>query len=285
MSTTRQQEFQNWLYYYLKRNVTNVIWSGEEYKMRDEGVSELVHQLWSMYDIEYCDVSGNAIGIEGLRLLLGVLFRPTMMVNTLVLTNNIIGDVGAEELLTVLQSNSTLTMLALEKNNIGNVGAKSIRDLLLANTTLTDIDLSGNNIGNEGLKELMSAFKTNTTLKNLFLNENSIDDKGVEIISDALLTNITLTRLSVCRNYITDVGANVIITLIQNNATLENIECSDNYISEIKEEEVNTAIYDPSTSFRRIIIASIICNDAFEVPIPHRIWKEILSFLEINEFL
>ena len=280
MATTSQEEFWIWLYYILKRSSRHVIWSGEEYKMKDEGISALAEKLSLMFDIEYCDVSGNEIGVDGLRLLLGVLFRPDMMVNMLLLSNNMIGDVGTEELVSVLQSNTTLTLLELENNNIGIAGAISIRNLLLENTTLTFLNFSGNNIGNEGLKELLSAFKTNTTLENLSLNENSIDDKGVEIISDALLTNTTLTRLSVCRNYITDVGANVIIFLRENNSTLENIECSDNYISEKKEEEVNTAIYDPSTSFHRMIIASIICNDAFEVPIPHRIWKDILSFLE-----
>ncbi|CAF3580343.1 unnamed protein product [Adineta steineri] len=102
----------------------------------------------------------------------------------------------------LLQDNKTLTQLCLSNNKIGDKGAQYLSEALKKDTTLTTLDLSYNQIGNKGVQHLGEALKKNTTLTILQLQNNQIGAQGSQYLVEALQTNTTLTELYLSRNEI-----------------------------------------------------------------------------------
>ncbi|CAF1287932.1 unnamed protein product [Adineta steineri] len=117
----------------------------------------------------------------------------------------------------LLQDNKTLTQLCLSNNKIGDKGAQYLSEALQKNTTLTTLDLSYNQIGNKGVQYLGEALKKNTVreksftldlshviqaLTTLQLQNNQIGAQGSQYLVEALQTNTTLTELYLSRNAI-----------------------------------------------------------------------------------
>lgn len=91
--------------------------------------------------------------------------------------------------------NKTVTELRLSNNNIGDVGAQSIGEALKVNRTLTVLNLANNIIGDSGAQSIAEALKVNKTVTVLRLRSNNIGDSGAQSIGEALKLNGTLTEL------------------------------------------------------------------------------------------
>ncbi|CAF1337511.1 unnamed protein product [Adineta steineri] len=111
----------------------------------------------------------------------------------------------------LLQDNKTLTQLCLSNNKIGDKGAQYLSEALKKNTALTTLDLSYNQIGNKGAQYLSEALQKNTvrekpftlgsshviqTLTTLQLQNNQIGAQGSQYLVE------TLTELYLSRNAI-----------------------------------------------------------------------------------
>ncbi|CAF3993437.1 unnamed protein product [Rotaria magnacalcarata] len=99
-----------------------------------------------------------------------------------------------------------LSTLDLSQNKIGDEGAQHIANALNTKKILTTLNLSVNNIGDEGARHIANALSNNKTLTTLDLHKNQIGAKGAQRVANALDNNKALTTLDLC---FTDIGDKV----------------------------------------------------------------------------
>ena len=113
---------------------------------------------------------------------------------------NSIGDDGAEAIAEALKVNAVLTFLRLDDNKIGDDGAKAIAEALKVNAVLTFLRLDDNKIGDDGAKAIAEALKVNAVLTFLRLDDNKIGDDGAKAIAEALKVNAVLKNCNLLKN-------------------------------------------------------------------------------------
>ena len=96
---------------------------------------------------------------------------------------NSIGDDGAEAIAEALKVNAVLTFLRLDDNKIGDDGAKAIAEALKVNAVLTFLRLDDNKIGDDGAKAIAEALKVNAVLKNCNLLKNRLDVESATMLA------------------------------------------------------------------------------------------------------
>lgn len=96
----------------------------------------------------------------------------------LILSDNSIGDEGAEALAAVLDSHSKIKVLDLSHNTIGTRGAVHIASAVLRTKSLTSLSLKANEIGDPGAEALLEALdaseKVPSALRRLDLSANPL---------------------------------------------------------------------------------------------------------------
>ena len=138
-------------------------------------------------------------------------------------------NIGAKGALKVAQtilenSNSSLISICLSNNDIGDPGAQAIADMLKINHSLASINLALNNIGTEGAKAIANALKVNQSLQNIRLEWNYIGNQGAEAIIDALNVNNSLQNIEIWNNGIDGYLSEAIDELIRKNVEILNKE-------------------------------------------------------------
>ncbi|CAF3216544.1 unnamed protein product [Rotaria socialis] len=133
------------------------------------------------------------------------IFYP-ITITELNLSNNEIGDIGAQYLAHALRDNKTLTSLIFGCDYRNNEEEKCL-DIdwmficdIISNETLTLLDLSGNEIGNTGAQHFATALQKNQTLTILNLESNRVQDDGMKYLAKVLENNKTLKRLDLEKN-------------------------------------------------------------------------------------
>jgi Ran GTPase-activating protein (RanGAP) involved in mRNA processing and transport len=84
-----------------------------------------------------------------------------------------------------LHVNSSLESLDLSENLIGDDGAKSIAEALKVNYSIGELSLLCNVIEDDGAYEISSALDVNKSLRILNMNENPLSSDGVSSIVDS----------------------------------------------------------------------------------------------------
>src|SRR5581483_6021378 len=105
------------------------------------------------------DLSQKLRGAGATALIVTLKSNPS--VNSLILSDNKIGDAEATALAKALESNSSLTSLDFKHNQIGDAGAIVLAKALESNSSLTSLDLSENEIGDAGATTLAKALESN----------------------------------------------------------------------------------------------------------------------------
>eukprot|EP00121_Abeoforma_whisleri_P002318 Awhi_evm1s2075 len=127
--------------------------------------------------------------------------------NSLLLSNDQIGDFGISILATTLkEKNFALCILDLSNNSIGDLGAFEIASFLKQSVSLRTLDLSNNVVRGDGAVAIFSAIESNQSLTTFDFLNNSISDVGSIAAASALLQNKFLTSLDLSGNDIVDVG-------------------------------------------------------------------------------
>jgi len=139
------------------------------------------------------------------------------------ISNNILGDHGAELLSEGITNTKTLRVLNISNNNIGPSGAIAIANALTNITSLEELNMSYNKLGDHGA-ELLSEGITNTkTLRVLDISKNNIGPSGTTAIANALTNNTSLDKLNMSRNIVEQDGAKAIGKVITNNRKLKKL--------------------------------------------------------------
>ena len=158
----------------------------------------------------------------------------------LFISNNKLGDHGAELLSEGITNTKTLRVLDIYRNNIGPSGTTAIANALSNNTSLEELYMYDDNfIGQDAAKALGSAIINNKTLKELSLcnkvKHSPVDKELAMIIIRSLYNNNTITKLwldiTVCKDDITMVtGEGERINSIRKSHNEHVIEFMLNYI-------------------------------------------------------
>ena len=149
------------------------------------------------------------------------------------MSNNNIGDDGAQALAQALgtDGNKTLTSLDISINEINDMGIEAIIEMIKTNRTLTSLDISSNVLNNEVVFHLAEALKVNKSLTILGISDNEIYDEGAIEIAEALKVNTSLTTLNMSHNNIGESGAIALKEAIKVNTSLMVLDITNNKIS------------------------------------------------------
>jgi len=118
------------------------------------------------------------------------------------LSFNVISDVGARAVGTLLSRCPTLTTVTLIDNNIRAAGARALAHRLAADTcALRSLDLRLNYIGDEGAVELCRVLTLrNRTLTSLNISSNLCTSASASALADMLLHNDIITAVDITCN-------------------------------------------------------------------------------------
>ncbi|XP_072891526.1 ribonuclease inhibitor-like [Hemitrygon akajei] len=188
-------------------------------------------------------------------------------------------DSGAEELVSTLSTNPSLTELYLGGNklrdsgvklvsaalrnpeckiqklgldNVGltDSGAEDLASALSTNPSLTELDLSYNKLGDSGVKLVSEALRTpECKIQELWLMNVGLTDSGAEDLASALSTNRSLTWLILESNSLTDRSVPALRRLILTLPSLEWIWLVENLFSETGRKELRS-LQEPRPELR-----------------------------------
>ncbi|KJE94238.1 TKL/IRAK protein kinase [Capsaspora owczarzaki ATCC 30864] len=148
------------------------------------------------------------------------------------LSDNQIGDAGAQAIGSALRNKSTLIALSLNENKISDIGAFAVAEGLQASTALTQLGMSVNQIGDAGARAIGSVLRNKANLARLYLSQNKIGDAGARAIAEGLQTSTALTDLRMFENQIGDDGAQAIGAALRTKANLSLLYLSQNKIGD-----------------------------------------------------
>lgn len=158
------------------------------------------------------------------------LIRTNSYLQTLVLVESDLGDVGAMAIASAL-SEATLKTLSLNECNIGDAGGVAIAEALRVNTTLTFLNLVGNRMGPLAAKAFGELLQANTPLRELVLSGNPLGDVGLVNVVDGLRQNTTLVMLGLMGIHAQNFAP--VGVLLRENATLMSLFLNNNTFLEV----------------------------------------------------
>ncbi|XP_066129749.1 leucine-rich repeat-containing protein 74A isoform X3 [Saccopteryx bilineata] len=184
----------------------------------EEGILSLVQMMRENYYLQEMNVSDNALGLEGARIISQFLQKNYSSLLKLQLSALNVG----------------LLSLDLSWNNFRSQAAVALCTGLRANVTLKKLDVSMNGFGNEGAAALAEVLRLNGFLAYLDVSSNDISNDGVSKISKGLEFNESLKVLKLFRNPISMDGAMLLILSIKKNpkSKMENLDISNVLVSE-----------------------------------------------------
>ena len=173
----------------------------------------------TLKQIKTLDLQNNKFNRNALVVLSYALTHLTVL-EKLYLSNNDIGDGGAEEILRALhQCKTPLKILNLSYTGIGDNDIPYIAKLL-ENGILHELQISECNVTTIGAVQLATALTYNTSLRALWM-DNRIGVEGAKATAKMLQLNKTLKRLDLDGDEsLEEEGVEVLITSLQENTTL-----------------------------------------------------------------
>ncbi|XP_072133649.1 NACHT, LRR and PYD domains-containing protein 3-like [Mobula birostris] len=124
--------------------------------LTDSGAEDLVSALSTNPSLTELDLSYNKLGDSGVKLVSAALRNPECKIQKLELRDVGLTDSGAEDLVSALSTNPSLTELILSYNSLTDRSVPGLRRLILTLPSLERIGLGNNLFSETGRKELRS---------------------------------------------------------------------------------------------------------------------------------
>ncbi|XP_059817951.1 NACHT, LRR and PYD domains-containing protein 3-like isoform X2 [Hypanus sabinus] len=175
--------------------------------LTDSGAEDLVSALSTNTSLTDLDLSGNKLGDSGVKLVSAALRNPECKIQRLGLNRVGLTDSGAEDLVSALSTNPSLTVLNLSGNKLGDSGVKLVSAALrnpeckIQRLGLWDVGLT-----DSGAEDLVSALSTNPSLTDLNLGSNSLTDRSVSALRRLILTLPSLELIRLWGNRFSETG-------------------------------------------------------------------------------
>ncbi|XP_072894902.1 NACHT, LRR and PYD domains-containing protein 12-like [Hemitrygon akajei] len=202
--------------------------------LTDSGAKDLASALSTNPSLTDLDLSYNELEDSGVKLVSAALRNPECKIQKLWLTRVGLTDSGAEDLVSALSTNRSLTELDLSNNKLGDSGVKlvsaalrnpecKIQKLWLTRVGLTD----------SGAEDLVSALSTKPSLTELDLSDNKLGDSGVKLVSVALRNpECTIQKLGLYNVGLTDSGAADLVSALSTNPSLTGLNLRSNSLTD-----------------------------------------------------
>ncbi|XP_072131327.1 NACHT, LRR and PYD domains-containing protein 3-like isoform X1 [Mobula birostris] len=240
----------------------------DEVGLTGSGAEDLVSTLSTNPSLTELDLSANELGDSGVKLVSAVLRNPECKIQKLGLGAVGLTGSGAEDLVSTLSTNLSLTELDLSANKLGDSGVKLVSVALRkSECKIQKLELYRVGLTDSGAEDLASALGTNRSLRELNLSVNELGDSGVKLVSaalrnpeckiqklglwgvgltdsgvedlvSALITNPSLKELDLVFNSLTDRSIPALRRLIVNLPSLERIRLDQNRFSETGRKEL-----------------------------------------------
>jgi len=154
----------------------------------------LTHQVETLREL---DLTQNPLRLSGLTPLVDQLISGTSQLQTLNLTQTMLGKQGASALASLLRFNTSLRHLNLSGNRLGNKGINTLAPALSNNSHLETLILSNNSMTSVGGNFLAREIQTSkeqgvSNLKHLDISSNRMKDSGIQAFATLLTTETTL---------------------------------------------------------------------------------------------
>ncbi|XP_072892029.1 ribonuclease inhibitor-like [Hemitrygon akajei] len=175
--------------------------------LTDSGAEDLASALSTNPSLTVLDLSLNKLGDPGVKLVSAALRNPECKIQKLWLDNVGLTDSGAEDLVSALSTNPSLTKLDLSYNELGDSGVKLVSEALrnpeckIQTLWLRDVGLT-----DSGAEDLVSALSTNPSLTDLDLRSNSLTDRSVPALRRLILTLPSLEWIRLEENRFSKTG-------------------------------------------------------------------------------
>ncbi|XP_072894240.1 NACHT, LRR and PYD domains-containing protein 3-like isoform X2 [Hemitrygon akajei] len=124
--------------------------------LTDSGAKDLAFALSTNPSLTGLNLNENKLGDSGVKLVSEALRNPECKIQKLELVYVGLTDSGAEDLVSALSTNPSLTGLNLRSNSLTDRSVPALRHLILTHPTLERIQLWGNRFSEAGEKELRS---------------------------------------------------------------------------------------------------------------------------------
>ncbi|KAG2378490.1 hypothetical protein C9374_008129 [Naegleria lovaniensis] len=205
------------------------------------------------------NLSRNELGCTSLKYLSEKLLIHEVMncnLEELLLSHNLIGNLGLVALSKWISHNSTLRILSLNDNNFDFLGVKALCYGMILNNSITTIDVSNNNLKRchillsqlvQLCKQLQSISCKNTSIYDpsfdlnlkssnilhLDIEGNDLGDEIVmKLVSSLMHHHSTIYSLNLKRNKISDQSMESLIKLLKHNSGISILDLRENLLSE-----------------------------------------------------
>ncbi|XP_059815269.1 NACHT, LRR and PYD domains-containing protein 3-like isoform X2 [Hypanus sabinus] len=175
--------------------------------LTDSGAEDLASALSTKPSLTGLNLGDNKLGDSGVKLVSAALRKSECKIQKLGLNNVGLTDSGAEDLVSALSTNPSLTELNLSDNKLGDSGVKLV-SAALRNRECKIQKLWLNYVGltDSGAEDLVSALSTNPSLTELNLTENSLTDRSVPGLRRLILTLPSLKWIWLLVNQFSETG-------------------------------------------------------------------------------
>ena len=211
-----------------------------ENDLGDEGAAVLARGILKLNTaLRFLDLRSNGITAAGAMSLQGLVINSQHLLG-LDLSNNELGDLGAQAMARGLQHSSCLLQtLDLSFNQIDEAAAKALAAMLRTNKTLQKLNLSFNNLGDQGVRLVVSALLRNGSLRLLDLRRNGITNEGAMSVASYLPKMHGLKELMLSKNEISQRGATALLEGLRQNVELRHLNVDDTKLAESIARKIN----------------------------------------------
>ncbi|XP_072894263.1 NACHT, LRR and PYD domains-containing protein 3-like [Hemitrygon akajei] len=196
-----------------------------------EGIQRLGPGLHKCQELR---LGWNKLGDSGVKLVSVALRNPECKIQKLWLRDVGLTDSGAEDIVSALSVNLSLTELNLSANDLGDSGVKLV-SAALKNTVCKIQKLELDNVGltYSGSEDLVSALSANPSLTELSLSANKLGDSGVKLVSAALRNpECKIQKLRLWKVGLTDSGAADLASALSTKPSLTELNMGENSLTD-----------------------------------------------------
>ncbi|XP_054423580.1 leucine-rich repeat-containing protein 74A [Pteronotus mesoamericanus] len=248
----------------LVSNTTVVSLELEDNCIMEEGVLSLVEMLQENYYLQELNISNNALGFEGARIISQFLQKNSSSLLKLQLSGNNFKDESAEMLCMALSANYRIKEVDLSHNQFSDKGGELLGQMLALNVGLLSLNLSWNHFYSRAAVALCSGLRANVTLKKLDLSMNGFGNEGASALGEVLRFNSSLAYLDVSSNNISNEGVSKISRGLEFNESLTVLKLFLNQISTDGATFLILSIKrNPKSKMEKLDISNVMVSEQF----------------------
>ncbi|XP_032872000.1 ribonuclease inhibitor-like [Amblyraja radiata] len=217
-----------------------------------------------LHQCQHLGLGGNRLGDSGVKLLSAALMNADCKIQRLGLQCVGLTDSGAEDLVSALSTNHSLTELELTENKLGDSGVKLVSAALRKpDCKIQKLWLDAVGLTYSGAQDLVSALSTNPSLTELDLGGNGLGDSGVKLVSAALRNpDCKIQRLGLWAVGLTDSGADDLASALSTNRSLTELKLGNNELGDSGVKLVSAGVRNSDCEIQRLWLDSINLTDS-----------------------